>query len=193
MVCVLVTVGFKFIWKELEVAGVANTKNWSMRKWDGNNTWCQRCSYVLGWPGVDLEQWSSIIVKAFKRAICRPDCLTSRSSTKIQQFGTTHVTAVCAGGTWHHTPLASWAVRGTEVMCLLKDLPFACCIFMYLFQGRAALFKLPGKIKLYDSFNMTRGWQTGFLAQWYTAKRNSEHVLVPSQGGAYWLKSCVMH
>lgn len=91
------------------------------------------------------------------------------------------------------TPLASWAVRGTEVMCLLKDLPFACCIFMYLFQGRAASFKLPGKIKLYDSFNMTRGWQTGFLAQWYTAKRNSEHVLVPSQGGAYWLKSCVMH
>lgn len=47
-----------------------------------------------------------------------------------------------------------------SVTCLSKELSFACCTLMYLFQGRAASFILPGKIKLYYSLNMTRGWQT---------------------------------
>lgn len=97
--------------------------------------------------------------KGFEMEICR-----SGWPPKVAQTNSILVPFICGGSfpCWGSTTLtisSTPRVWQTWVTCLLKDLSFACCTPVYLFQGRAASFKLPGKIKLYYSPNMTRGWQ----------------------------------
>lgn len=113
----------------------------SVRKWQG---------ICAQWPLPKERLWNGNLQIS----------LTSQSGTNRQHFGPLHtwwqLSVLGEHNPGHPQHPSVWWTWGT---CLLKDLSFACSTPMYLFQGRAASFKLPGKIKLYYSVNMTRGWQ----------------------------------
>lgn len=119
----------------------------SVRKWQGRR--------VL-WPLPKERLWNGNLQIS----------LTSQSGTNKQHFGPFHMWwQLSVLGEHNPGHLQYPHVWQLWVTCLLKDLSFSCCTPVYLFQGRAASFKLPGKIKLYYSPNMTRGWQAPVWVQ----------------------------